>query len=144
MNRCNWATKSPAQLYYHDTQWGKPVTDSQRLFSALSLEIFQAGLSWDTVLKYKMGLEAVLYHFDYQQLAQCTEKDVESWLHDERIIRNKAKLEAVIKNAQVIVNQNLSLTDLVWKPVNYVTIDHHLNELETKLDYSEFVKPFVN
>lgn len=144
MNRCDWATKSPALLYYHDTQWGKPVTDSQKLFAALCLEIFQAGLSWDTVLKYRMGLESVLLHFDYHELAQCTENDIVKWMQDDRIIRNQAKLEAVVHNAKVLSKLDETLAELVWQPVNQVTVDHHLKASMAELDYTEFVKPFVN
>ncbi|WP_252893499.1 DNA-3-methyladenine glycosylase I [Lentilactobacillus senioris] len=145
MNRCDWATKSPALLYYHDSQWGKPVTDPpQDLFAALCLEIFQAGLSWDTVLKYRLGLETALLNFDYQQLAQCNEVNVDEWMHDDRVIRNRTKLEAVIHNAKIVANLEKSLTDLVWQPVNYTPIDHHLNKSVAELDYTEFVKPFVS
>ncbi|MCY9807286.1 DNA-3-methyladenine glycosylase I [Lentilactobacillus senioris] len=144
MNRCDWAMKSPALLYYHDAQWGQPVMDSKKLFAALCLEIFQAGLSWDTVLKYRLGLETVLMHLDYQQLAKCNEQDIAEWMKDDRIIRNQAKLEAIVHNAQALDSCNESFTELVWQPVNYVTVDHHLKESMAELDYTEFVKPFVN
>ncbi|WP_282801897.1 DNA-3-methyladenine glycosylase I [Secundilactobacillus kimchicus] len=67
--RCEWAEKSPQLLIYHDLEWGVPVRSEQQLFENLCLEIFQAGLTWETVLKYRSGLRAAFYEFDVARVA---------------------------------------------------------------------------
>jgi len=98
--RCWWAASDPDYFAYHDTEWGFPVADDVRLFEKLSLEGFQAGLSWLTILRKRPAFREAFAGFDYERVARFTERDVERLLDDARIVRNRAKIEAVIGNAR--------------------------------------------
>ena len=98
--RCNWCIVTPEYVHYHDTEWGFPVTDDQRLFEKICLEGFQSGLSWRTILTKREDFRRVFLDFDYNRVAQFTEKDVERLLQDASIIRHRGKIEATINNAK--------------------------------------------
>ena len=102
--RCGWATSDPLYLAYHDEEWGVPVHDDRRLFEMLILEGAQAGLSWLTILKRREGYRRAFHEFDPEKIARFGEKDVARLLTDPGIIRNRAKVEATIKNAQAYLN----------------------------------------
>ena len=116
--RCAWSASAPEFLSYHDTEWGFPVNDDHRLFEKLSLEGFQAGLSWRTILAKRENFRAAFHGFDFDRVAKFTERDVERLLKDEGIIRHRGKIEAVINNArqaQEMVGQAGSLAAFVWR-----------------------------
>src|SRR5579875_1644389 len=92
--RCAWAGSSPEYCAYHDTEWGFPVADDRRLFEKLSLEGFQAGLSWITILRKREAFREVFAGFDYERVARFDQGRVEELMADARIIRNRAKIEA--------------------------------------------------
>ena len=73
--RCSWCSATPEYLAYHDTEWGFPVSDDRRLFEKFSLEGFQSGLSWRTILTKRENFRAAFHHFDFDQIARCTERD---------------------------------------------------------------------
>lgn len=100
MAECTWAKSSPAMQKYHDTEWGKPEYDDQKLFGLLCLETFQAGLSWQTVLNKRAAFNRDFNNFDPHQVAQMTATDVERLMQDPEIIRNRRKITAAITNAQ--------------------------------------------
>lgn len=100
--RCQWATGSSALVAYHDHEWGRPVHDERVLFELLSLEIFQAGLSWQTVLNKRAAFRRDFGEFDVARVANFTTSDVLRLCQDPAIIRNRRKIEATINNAQVI------------------------------------------
>jgi DNA-3-methyladenine glycosylase I len=100
MERCGWAGPEQIYLDYHDTEWGVPVRDGRALFEALSLEAFQAGLSWITILKRREGFRDVFQGFDPDIIARWGEEDVARALADPRIIRHRGKIEATIGNAR--------------------------------------------
>ena len=102
--RCGWATSDPLYIAYHDEEWGVPVHDDRRLFEMLILEGAQAGLSWLTILKRREGYRRAFHEFDPEKIARFGEKDVARLLTDPGIIRNRAKVEATIKNAQAYLN----------------------------------------
>jgi DNA-3-methyladenine glycosylase I len=115
--RCWWADSAPELRAYHDTEWGFPVADDRRLFEKLSLEGFQAGLSWLTILRKREAFRRAFDGFDYARVARFEEKDVERLLADAAIVRNRAKIEAVIDNAGRAVElaaEGDSLAHLVW------------------------------
>jgi DNA-3-methyladenine glycosylase I len=117
-SRCSWCGAAPEFLGYHDTEWGFPVGDEHRLFEKLSLEGFQAGLSWRTILAKRENFRAAFHGFDFDRIARFTERDVERLLKDEGIVRHRGKIEAVINNArrtQVLVNQDDSLAAFIWR-----------------------------
>jgi DNA-3-methyladenine glycosylase I len=115
--RCWWADSAPEYRAYHDTEWGFPVADDRRLFEKLSLEGFQAGLSWLTILRKREAFRDAFAGFDYAAVARFDEDDVARLLADARIVRHRGKIEAVINNAQralELVAEHGSLARFVW------------------------------
>jgi len=113
--RCSWAGGDLAA--YHDSEWGRPVTDERGLFERLSLEAFQSGLSWLTILRKREGFRAAFAGFDAKTVARFGEADVERLLADAAIVRNRAKIEATLSNAAAIVGlreAGESFAELVW------------------------------
>jgi len=115
--RCSWSAAAPEFLAYHDTEWGFPVAEDQRLFEKLSLEAFQSGLSWRTILAKRENFRAAFHGFDLERVAGFGERDVERLLGDEGIVRHRGKIEAVINNAQralELIEREGSLAAYVW------------------------------
>ncbi len=99
LQRCFWSDGSPRYDGYHDREWGWPVVDDIRLFEKISLEGFQAGLSWITIIKKRDAFRAGFDGFDFRKVAAYTEADVQRLLGDAGIVRHRGKIEAVIHNA---------------------------------------------
>ena len=99
LQRCFWSDGSALYDAYHDDEWGRPVTDDIRLFEKISLEGFQAGLSWITILRKRERFRAVFDGFDFHKVANYAETDVQRLLADAGIVRHRGKIEAVIHNA---------------------------------------------
>ncbi len=97
--RCRWCAATPEYMRYHDHEWGFPVDDDRRLFEKLSLEGFQSGLSWRTILAKREHFRAAFDGFDFARVARYTGADVERLLGDAGIVRHRGKIEAVIHNA---------------------------------------------
>lgn len=102
--RCSWAENQP-EIYicYHDEEWGIPCHDDKKLFEFLLLEMFQAGLSWLTVLKKRENFRRAFAGFDVQKVASYQEADIKRLLNDAGIVRNRAKIEAAVNNAKVFI-----------------------------------------
>jgi len=116
--RCWWAESAPEYHAYHDSEWGFPVADDVRLFEKLSLEGFQAGLSWLTILRKREAFRAAFANFDYTRVARFGERDVARLLADARIVRHRGKIEAVINNARralELAEAEGSLAHYVWR-----------------------------
>ncbi|MEO8061584.1 MAG: DNA-3-methyladenine glycosylase I [Pseudomonadota bacterium] len=116
--RCRWCFVAPEFLDYHDTEWGFPVADDRRLFEKLSLEGFQSGLSWRTILAKRHHFRAAFCEFDFDKVARFTPRDTARLLKDERIVRHRGKIEAVINNARrarEIVKREGSLAEFIWR-----------------------------
>jgi DNA-3-methyladenine glycosylase I len=116
--RCRWSGSAPEFPHYHDTEWGFPVGDDRRLFEKLSLEGFQSGLSWRTILAKRERFREVFHDFDFDRIARFTEHDVQRLLKDAGIIRHRGKIEAVINNAKrarELVKQEGSLAAFLWR-----------------------------
>lgn len=116
--RCRWCEAAPEFLAYHDTEWGFPVSDDRRLFEKLSLEGFQSGLSWRTILAKRENFRAAFHHFDIDKIARFTPRDLERLLQDPGIVRHRGKIEAVINNArcaQEMVQREGSLAAFLWR-----------------------------
>jgi DNA-3-methyladenine glycosylase I len=116
--RCRWCAAAPEFLHYHDSEWGFPVDDDRRLFEKLSLEGFQSGLSWRTILAKRANFRAAFHDFDIHSIARFTARDVERLLKDEGIVRHRGKIEAVINNArraQELVKREGSLAAFLWR-----------------------------
>ena len=116
--RCRWCAAAPEFLDYHDMEWGFPVDDDFRLFEKLSLEGFQSGLSWRTILAKRENFRRAFLGFDYNKVAIFTEKNVARLLQDEGIVRHRGKIEAVINNARRVielVKTEESLAAYIWQ-----------------------------
>jgi DNA-3-methyladenine glycosylase I len=121
VSRCWWADSGVGgDLYrsYHDTEWGFPVADDTRLFEKLSLEGFQSGLSWLTILRKREAFRRAFAGFDFNRVARFGERDVERLLGDASIVRHRGKIEAVINNAGravEMVSEAGSLAAFMWQ-----------------------------
>ena len=116
--RCRWCEAAPEFFDYHDTEWGFPVSDDQRLFEKICLESFQCGLSWRTILAKRENFRSAFHHFDFDKVAKFTQRDVNRLLKDEGIVRHRGKIEATINNAkraQELVKQEGSLAAFIWR-----------------------------
>lgn len=115
--RAAWAETDPLLREYYDTEWGMPVTDETGVFERLSLEAFQAGLSWLTILRRREAFRAAFEGFVVDRVAAFDEDRVETLMADSGIIRNRRKIEAAVTNAratQALRSGGESLSDLVW------------------------------
>jgi DNA-3-methyladenine glycosylase I len=112
--RCGWAASSPLYVTYHDEEWGRPVHGDARLYERLVLEAFQSGLAWITVLRKREAFRRAFRGFVPELVAQYDESDISRLLEDDGIIRNRAKIEAAIVNAQRVVDLDGGLDALLW------------------------------
>jgi DNA-3-methyladenine glycosylase I len=116
--RCWWSDSAPEYRSYHDCEWGFPVAEDVRLFEKLSLEGFQAGLSWLTILRKREAFRAAFAGFDFERIAQFDEREVARLLADAGIVRHRGKIEAVINNAKratELVRSEGSIASYVWR-----------------------------
>ena len=115
--RCGWVGIADAEYTrYHDEEWGVPKSDDKALFEKLILEGFQAGLSWLTILRKRDNFRKAFHGFDAERIARFNTRDVERLMGDAGIIRNKAKIEATIENAQAYLqlSERTSLGKFLW------------------------------
>src|SRR5262245_15135245 len=116
--RCRWCAAAPAFRSYHDTEWGFPLADDHRLFEKLSLEGFQSGLSWRTILAKRENFRAAFRDFDIDRVARFGARDVKRLLADAGIVRHRGKIEAVINNARrarELIEREGSLAAFIWR-----------------------------
>ena len=111
--RCWWGSSTPEYVRYHDEEWGRPVRDDRGLFEKLSLEAFQSGLSWLTILRKREAFRGAFAGFRIAAVARFGERDVERLLGDAGIVRNRAKIEAAIANARAAAEID-DLGALIW------------------------------
>lgn len=121
--RCSWCLSTPLYIKYHDEEWGQEVIDDYRLFEKISLEGFQAGLSWITILNKRENFRIAFHQFDFYKIAMFSEKDIQNLLGNEGIIRHRGKIEAVINNAKKaieLIDEFGCLANYFWcfAPVN--------------------------
>ncbi len=117
MGRCSWA-QGPELAAYHDEEWGRPVLDDRGLFERLSLEAFQSGLSWLTILRKRDAFRRAFAGFEYERVARFGERDVQRLLQDASIVRHRGKIEAVVNNARRAVELAAaegSVAAYVWR-----------------------------
>ncbi|MCB0280981.1 MAG: DNA-3-methyladenine glycosylase I [Calditrichaeota bacterium] len=146
MKRCRWVPESDA-LYqkYHDEEWGVPVHDDQKLFEFLTLETFQAGLSWKTVLYKRDNFREAFSGFDFFKVAAYADNEINRLLIDKGIIRNKLKIKATISNAACfirIIEQYGSFNSYIWSFVGGESIQNNwkeLSDLPAKTELSDII-----
>jgi DNA-3-methyladenine glycosylase I len=114
--RPSWAATDPMLQHYYDTEWGMPITDEQGLYERISLEAFQAGLSWAIILRKRDGFRAAFHDFHPETVAAFTDDDVERLMQDTGIVRNRMKIIAAITNAKatIALRSEGGLVDFVW------------------------------
>jgi len=143
MNRCAWPGNDELMIRYHDKEWGVPLHDDDKLFEFLVLDAFQAGLSWNIVLKKRENFRKAFDNFNAKKISNYNEKDVERLLNNEGIIRNKLKINATIINAKKfleIQHEFGSFDKYIWKFVNHKPIKNnfkHIKELPAKSKESD-------
>jgi DNA-3-methyladenine glycosylase I len=113
--RCPWGLSAPEYVRYHDEEWGRPVRGDQAIFERLCLEAFQSGLSWLTILRKRENFRAAFAGFDMSEVARFGDEDRARLMADVGIVRNRAKINAVIVNAQAALSIPDGLSDLVWR-----------------------------
>lgn len=101
---CTWPANDTLMIEYHDMEWGTPVYDDKKLFEFMVLDAFQAGLSWKTILYRRKGFEKAFAGFDVKKVAKFDIAKMEKLMQDEGIIRNKLKIVATVKNAQLFMD----------------------------------------
>ena len=118
LSRCAWATSAPEYLAYHDEEWGRPVHGETALFERLTLEAYQSGLSWLTILRKREAFRAAFAGFDAERVAGFGQDDVQRLLEDPGIVRNRAKILAAVNNAASVLairdRVQGGLDGLVW------------------------------
>lgn len=132
-NRCSWCIGDPLYESYHDTEWGKPVYDDDTLFEFLTLETFQAGLSWITVLRKRENFRKAFDDFDYNKIANYDQNKIDSLLQDSGIIRNKLKIKATVTNAQAflrIQEEFGSFSKYIWGFINGKPIKNKFKSID--------------
>ena len=116
--RCWWCNSAPEYIDYHDTEWGFPVSDDQRLFEKICLEGFQSGLSWLTILRKRPGFRRAFKKFDFTKIAHLSDKRVDELLTDSSIVRHRKKIASVFNNARcacATVEEFGSLAAYFWR-----------------------------
>jgi DNA-3-methyladenine glycosylase I len=133
MNRCAWTGANELMMAYHDTEWGVPLHDDQKLFEFLILEGMQAGLSWSTILNKRENFRRAFAEFDVEKVAHFGTREINRLLQDAGIIRNRLKIEAAINNAQrfIEVQKEIGSFDAyIWGFVNGRPIQNGFKSLQ--------------
>jgi len=112
--RCRWGGSTPDYVDYHDREWGRPVRDDDALYERLTLEAFQSGLSWLTILRKREAFRAAFDGFAIDTVARYGEADIARLLADAGIVRNRAKVEAAVANARAAADLPDGLAALLW------------------------------
>ena len=114
LRRCGWSGSTPDYLEYHDTEWGRTLRGDDELYERLTLEAFQSGLSWITILRKRPAVRHAFSGFSIEKVATFGEADVERLLADAGIVRNRAKIEAAIHNAHAAADLPEGLDEFLW------------------------------
>lgn len=132
IKRCAWVSNDPLYIDYHDNEWGKPQHNSLALFEKICLEGQQAGLSWITVLKKREEYRRCFYGFDPHKIITINKHDIEQLMQNKGLIRNRLKLNAIIKNAHAYLtmqSQGEDFAEFIWSFVDGKTMVNHYQSL---------------
>ncbi|MBQ4913065.1 DNA-3-methyladenine glycosylase I [Maribacter sp. MMG018] len=130
-HRCGWCKGDALYEKYHDEEWGVPVKDDKTLFEFLTLETFQAGLSWITILRKRENFRKAFDNFDYQKIALYNQEKIDALLQDPGIIRNKLKINSTVSNAvsfMKIQEEFGSFSNYIWKFVDHKPIKNSITD----------------
>lgn len=125
--RCVWPGNHELMIEYHDTEWGVPLHDDKKLFEFLVLDAFQAGLTWRLVLEKRENFRKAFHNFNAKKIANYGEKEIARLLQDQGIIRNKAKVNCTVKNAQLFLKTQEefgSFDKYIWQFTRHKTIQN--------------------
>ncbi|SRR5690554_81680 len=143
--RCGWCGDDKLYQNYHDTEWGIPVYDDHKLFEFILLEGFQAGLSWITILKRREGFREAFDNFDYKKIAKYNDKKLQQLMIDNRIIKNRLKIQASVTNAIAFIEVQKefgTFSNYFWGFTNGKIIDNQpkdLSEIPATSDLSDTI-----
>ena len=144
IKRCSWPVfDDPLYLKYHDEEWGRPVYNDRKIYEFLVLEIFQAGLSWRTVLHKRDNFRKAFAGFDFNKVARFNKRDINKLLGNPGIIRNRAKIEATILNANLFIDVRKefgTFSKYMWSWVNGKPV---VNKIRSMGGYVPFNKEAV-
>lgn len=141
--RCGWLNEDPLYIHYHDTEWGVPLRDDQKIFEFFCLESAQAGLSWFTILKKRENYREAFEGFDCEKVARFSRKKIESLMKNAGIVRNRAKIEAAVNNAHAFIavqDEFGSFSDYAWRLMDGRPLQNTFNslrEIPAKTDLSD-------
>ncbi|QRN40648.1 MAG: DNA-3-methyladenine glycosylase I [Neisseriaceae bacterium] len=129
--RCPWLTNDPEYIHYHDHEWGRVNQNDQYLFELLCLEGQQAGLSWITILKKRIGYRECFHNFNAPKIVQISNREIDFLMQDNRIIKNRSKILSIIENAKsyLAIQEKQLFSDFLWEIVNHKPIINHWNDM---------------
>jgi len=142
LKRCPWPGVDPLYLAYHDDEWGRPERDSRALFEKLTLDGFQAGLSWITILRKREAFRAAFAGFDPARIARFDQKQIAALMRNDAIVRNRAKIEGAVLSAQawLQIEAATGFSDYLWAFVDGRPIVNHwtrMSDVPTQTQLSE-------
>ena len=135
LQRCHWCGTDPTYVHYHDSEWGVPVYDDQKLFEFITLEVAQAGLSWITILKRRDGYRKAFKNFDVEAVARMTPKETQRLMQNSGIIRNRLKIEAAVTNAQNFIKIQEDFGSFALFQWQFVNGEPQQRVIKTAADY---------
>jgi DNA-3-methyladenine glycosylase I len=137
--RCRWGASTPDYIPYHDEEWGRPVVGDDEIYERLTLEAFQSGLSWLTILRKREGFRRAFEGFRIERVARFGKRDAERLMADAGIVRNRAKIDAAIANAKAAAALDVPLSELFWSfaPAGRRAAPKSLSELPAITDESK-------
>lgn len=129
--RCDWCGDDPLYVEYHDTEWGRPDTDSRALFEKLILDGFQAGLAWITILRKRPAFRAGFDGFEPEKIARYGEADIERLLGDAGIVRHRGKIEATIGNAKAYlkIEEREGFNRFLWQFYDFKPLQNQFESM---------------
>ncbi|GAB4323845.1 MAG: DNA-3-methyladenine glycosylase I [Bacteroidales bacterium] len=133
LHRCPWTADDKLMIEYHDTEWGTPVHDDAVHFEYLLLDLFQAGLSWKTILHKRENFRQAFDGFDYKKIATYGPAKIESLMKDKGIVRNRMKIESIINNAARFIeiqHEYGSFDRYIWQFTDYKTIQNNWQQMQ--------------
>lgn len=133
INRCPWPSNDTLMIKYHDEEWGVPLHDDRKLFEFIILDAFQAGLSWNTIIKKRKNFRKAFDNFNAKKIANYDSEKIKELLNDSGIIRNRMKINATIQNAKAFLRAKKefgSFDKYIWHFTGGKTIDNKLKDLK--------------
>ena len=130
-HRCDWCGHDPLYVDYHDTEWGRPDTDSRALFEKLILDGFQAGLAWITILRKRPAFREAFDHFDPEKIARYGEDDIKRLLANPGIVRHRGKIEATIGNARayLAIEEREGFNRFLWQFFDFKPLQNEFSTM---------------